>query len=136
MIDGDPAEAVELYTRQCSLDVTARDLAVMGATLADGGVNPLTKIRVIDLESVKRALAVMATAGLYETSGDGSMTSACRGRAESPAESSPSRPAKARWALSRRGSTRRETASKGASRPAFFQRRSASACLPPRPRHD
>ena len=42
----------------------------MGATLADGGVNPLTKARVIDPESGKRALAVMATAGLYETSGD------------------------------------------------------------------
>ncbi len=66
----DPAEAVELYTRQCSLAVTARDLAVMGATLADGGVNPLTKMRVIEAESCKCALAVMATAGLYETSGD------------------------------------------------------------------
>ncbi len=69
-IAGDPAEALELYTRQCSLNVTAKDLAVMGATLADGGVNPLTKDRVVDPESGKRALAVMATAGLYETSGD------------------------------------------------------------------
>jgi glutaminase len=42
----------------------------MGATLADGGVNPLTKERVIDAESCKFTLAVMATAGLYETSGD------------------------------------------------------------------
>ena len=42
-IDCDPAEAVDLYTRQCSLNVTAHDLAVMGATLADGGVNPLTR---------------------------------------------------------------------------------------------
>ena len=37
-----PDEAVDLYTRQCSLRVSARDLAVMGATLADGGVNPVT----------------------------------------------------------------------------------------------
>jgi glutaminase len=66
----EPAEAVELYTRQCSLNVTAKDLAVMGATLADGGVNPLTKKRVVDAESCKHTLAVMATAGLYETSGD------------------------------------------------------------------
>ena len=66
----DPADAVDLYTRQCSLNVTARDLAVMGATLADGGVNPLTRTHVIDAESCKCALAVMATAGLYETSGD------------------------------------------------------------------
>jgi glutaminase len=66
----EPAEAVELYTRQCSLNVTAKDLAVMGATLADGGVNPLTRKRVVDAESCKHTLAVMATAGLYETSGD------------------------------------------------------------------
>jgi glutaminase len=66
----DPAHAVDLYTRQCSLNVSARDLAVMGATLADGGVNPLTGTRVIGAESCKCALAVMATAGLYETSGD------------------------------------------------------------------
>lgn len=66
----DPAEAADLYTRQCSLNVSARDLAVMGATLADGGVNPLTKERVVDGDGCKRALAVMATAGLYERSGD------------------------------------------------------------------
>ena len=69
-IYADPAEATDLYTKQCSLSVTARDLAVMGATLADGGVNPLTKERVVDAEICRYALAVMATAGLYETSGD------------------------------------------------------------------
>jgi glutaminase len=66
----DPAEATDLYTRQCSLGVSARDLAVMGATLADGGVNPLTGKRVVDAAVCHYALAVMATAGLYETSGD------------------------------------------------------------------
>ena len=66
----DPIEATDLYTRQCCLDVTAKDLAVMGATLADGGVNPLTRERVVAATSCKAALAVMATAGLYETSGD------------------------------------------------------------------
>ena len=66
----DPNEATELYTRQCALNVTAKDLAVMGATLADGGVNPLTRERVVDADSGKYALAVMATAGMYETSGD------------------------------------------------------------------
>lgn len=66
----DPHEAVEIYTRQCSLDVSAADLAVMGATLADGGANPLTGERVVSVEACKSALAVMATAGLYETSGD------------------------------------------------------------------
>jgi glutaminase len=66
----DPAVAVDLYTKQCSLNVSARDLAVMGATLADGGVNPLTKARVVDAAVCHYALAVMLTAGLYETSGD------------------------------------------------------------------
>jgi glutaminase len=55
---------------QCSLRVNAKDLAVMGATLADGGVNPLSKVRVIDADTCRFTLAVMATAGLYETSGD------------------------------------------------------------------
>jgi glutaminase len=66
----DPAEAVDLYTRQCSLRVSARDLATMGATLADGGVNPITGARVIDPAVCHYTLAVMLTAGLYETSGD------------------------------------------------------------------
>ncbi|MBN9560155.1 MAG: glutaminase A [Alphaproteobacteria bacterium] len=66
----DPAEATDLYTKQCSLNVSAKDLAVMGATLADGGVNPITRKRVVDAASCRYALAVMATAGLYETSGD------------------------------------------------------------------
>jgi glutaminase len=68
-LDRDPGEAVDLYTRQCSLRVSARDLAVMGATLADGGVNPITRERVIDAEVCHYTLAVMLTAGLYEDSG-------------------------------------------------------------------
>jgi glutaminase len=66
----DPAQATDLYTRQCALNVSAKDLAVMGATLADGGVNPVTKQRVVDPAVCHYALAVMTTAGLYETSGD------------------------------------------------------------------
>ncbi len=66
----DASEATDIYTRQCSLKVTAKDLAVMGATLADGGVNPLTEERVVDESVCKRVLAVLATAGLYELSGD------------------------------------------------------------------
>ncbi len=69
-IYSDPAEATDLYTRQCSLNVSAKDLAVMGATLADGGVNPVTRERVVRLEVCHYTLAAMATAGLYETSGD------------------------------------------------------------------
>ena len=66
----DPAQATDLYTRQCALNVSAKDLAVMGATLADGGVNPITRRRVVDPSVCHCALAVMTTAGLYETSGD------------------------------------------------------------------
>ena len=66
----DALESTDVYTRQCSLNVTVKDLAVMGATLADGGVNPLTRERVIDPPVAKRVLAALATAGLYERSGD------------------------------------------------------------------
>lgn len=66
----DPREATDLYTRQCALNVSARDLAVMGATLADGGVNPITRQQVVSPRVCRYALSVMATAGLYETSGD------------------------------------------------------------------
>jgi glutaminase len=69
VLDGDPAEILDLYTRQCSVAVTARDLAAMGATLANGGVNPRTSERVVDGDVASRVLAVMATAGLYETTG-------------------------------------------------------------------
>jgi glutaminase len=65
-----PEEAVDLYTRQSCLSVTAKDLAVMGSTLADGGVNPLTGERAVDAAICRHTLAVMASAGLYETSGD------------------------------------------------------------------
>lgn len=66
----DPVEAVDLYTKQCSLNVSAKDLAVMGATLAHGGFNPVTKEQVVRPDVCHYALAVMLTAGLYETSGD------------------------------------------------------------------
>jgi glutaminase len=66
----DGLEANDVYTRQCSLLVTAHDLAVMGATLADGGVNPVTKERVIEPINCRRVLALLATAGFYERSGD------------------------------------------------------------------
>jgi glutaminase len=65
-----PDEAVALYTRQCCLAVSALDLAAMGATLAGGGVNPLTQARVVSEETCRHTLAVMTSSGLYETSGD------------------------------------------------------------------
>ncbi len=66
----DPEVATDVYTRQCALRVSARDLAVMGATLADGGVNPMTGERAIATGCCRRVLAVLATSGLYERSGD------------------------------------------------------------------
>lgn len=66
----DPEEAMRVYTRQCSIGVSAKDLAIMGATLANGGVNPLTKKRVMPAEHVPELLAVMATAGFYDESGE------------------------------------------------------------------
>ena len=62
-------QAVDLYTRQCSIGVNAQDLAMMAATLATGGTNPVTKKRVLDADKVPGVLAVMATAGLYDDSG-------------------------------------------------------------------
>jgi glutaminase len=66
----DPDVATDLYTRQCSVSVDVHDLAVMAATLADGGVNPMTGERVVSDRTCAHVLAVMATAGLYELSGD------------------------------------------------------------------
>jgi glutaminase len=65
----DPSVAVDLYTRQCSINVSARDLATMAATLAFGGRNPVTKKQVIDAKNVSGVLAIMATAGMYDDSG-------------------------------------------------------------------
>jgi glutaminase len=69
-LTGDSDEIVDVYTRQCSLNVTAHDLAVMGATLADGGVNPVTGLRVVSEDVCRDTLAVVAASGLYERSGE------------------------------------------------------------------
>lgn len=66
----DPGQTTDVYTRQCSLNVSAQDLAVMAATLADGGLNPITREQVVDAATCSRVLAVLATAGLYERTGD------------------------------------------------------------------
>jgi len=70
----DPMEACDVYTLQCSTLVTAVDLAIMGATLANGGVNPVTGKRVIAQANVPHLLALMAMEGLYTTSGDWAYT--------------------------------------------------------------
>jgi glutaminase len=69
-LDDDPLEMVDVYTRQCSLLVTSHDLAVMGATLADGGTNPVTSRRVVSPETCQDTLAMLAASGMYERSGE------------------------------------------------------------------
>ena len=70
----DPMEACDVYTLQCSTVVTTVDLAMMGATLANGGVNPVTGKRVIKHANVPPVLALMAMEGLYTASGDWAYT--------------------------------------------------------------
>jgi glutaminase len=65
----DPVQATDIYTKQCALNVNAKDLATMAATLANGGVNPVTKKKVVSPETIMYTLPVMATAGLYDDSG-------------------------------------------------------------------
>lgn len=65
----DPVEATDIYTKQCALNVNVKDLATMAATLANGGVNPITKNKVVSQTTVMYTLPVMATAGLYDNSG-------------------------------------------------------------------
>ena len=66
----DPEATTDLYTRQCALSVTTHDLALMAATLANGGRHPLSGEQVVEPPICQVVLAVMVTAGLYETSGD------------------------------------------------------------------
>jgi glutaminase len=68
-IKNNPGQATDLYTRQCSVNVNAKDLAVMAATLANNGRNPVTNKQVLAPEFVPEILSVMAVAGLYDDSG-------------------------------------------------------------------
>jgi len=68
-IYADPFEAVDIYTKQCSVGVNASQLARMGATLANNGTNPATGEQVIKHEDIPYILATMTMAGLYDSSG-------------------------------------------------------------------
>jgi glutaminase len=65
----EPLECTDVYTMQCSVGVTARQLAIMGGTLANHGVNPVTKAACLDAKYVPKVLAVMTMAGFYDGSG-------------------------------------------------------------------
>ena len=66
----DPEEALRVYTRQCSIGINTKDLAIMGATLANEGVNPVTGKKVLDSEHIPELLAIMAATGFYDESGE------------------------------------------------------------------
>ena len=68
-IKDNPDRATDIYTEQCSVNVNAKDLATMAATLANAGKNPVTGKQVMKSQNVPKVLAVMATAGLYDDSG-------------------------------------------------------------------
>lgn len=65
----DPMETVDIYTKQCAIAVDSHDLAIMAATLANGGVNPVTGEELVDERFLPKIFAVMTTAGLYDDSG-------------------------------------------------------------------
>lgn len=65
----DPVQATDIYTKQCAINVNAKDAGIMAATLANGGINPVTKKKVVSPETVQYTLPVMSTAGLYDDAG-------------------------------------------------------------------
>ena len=65
----DPAQSVDIYTKQCAININTKDLGMMAATLANGGTNPITKKKVVSPQAVAHTLPVMATCGLYDDSG-------------------------------------------------------------------
>lgn len=69
ILDRSPDEILDLYFRQCSILVTARDLALMGASLANSGVNPVTGVIALKEQHVEKVLSVMSTCGMYDYSG-------------------------------------------------------------------
>lgn len=70
LIDGEVDEVLDLYFQQCSVLLNARDLATMGATLANLGTNPVTGKEVLSFDSVRDVLSVMFTCGMYDFAGE------------------------------------------------------------------
>ncbi|MEJ1238272.1 glutaminase A [Chryseolinea sp. T2] len=65
----DPVQSTDVYTKACAINVNAKDLATMAATLANGGTNPLSKQKIVSPETSAFTMSIMATAGLYDDSG-------------------------------------------------------------------
>ncbi len=70
VISDEPEPVLDLYFRQCSISINCRDLAMMGATLANGGVNPITGNRAAPADNIVRILSIMATCGMYDYAGE------------------------------------------------------------------
>jgi len=70
IISDSPDDVLDVYFKQCSINIDCRDLAVMAATLANQGVNPVTGVRALKSNAVPRVLSVMATCGMYDGSGE------------------------------------------------------------------
>lgn len=70
ILSGDPEEVLDIYFKQCSINVTAKDLAMMGACLANNGVNPKTGATALDPQYVEKVTSVMSTCGMYDFSGN------------------------------------------------------------------
>lgn len=69
IIEGRPTAVLENYLRQCSVRVTCQDVAMMAATLANGGMNPRTDVQVLEVDAVQQVLSVMMTSGMYDDAG-------------------------------------------------------------------
>lgn len=70
VIEGDVSAVLDVYFRQCSVLVTSRDLAIMAATLANNGVNPITGAQVMSPYTVARTLSIMTSSGMYDYAGE------------------------------------------------------------------
>lgn len=70
VIDEDPEEIVKGYIQQCSIRVTVKDLVIMAAVLANGGIHPVSKKQILDRKVVRQVLSVMMTCGMYDAAGD------------------------------------------------------------------
>ncbi len=70
VLGDDPEPVLDLYFRQCSISINCRDLALIGATLANGGINPITDSRAAPAENIIRILSIMASCGMYDYAGE------------------------------------------------------------------
>lgn len=70
VIKDNVSEVLDVYFRQCSIQVTARDIAIMAATLANRGINPVTREQVVTPYAISRTLSVMTSSGMYDYAGE------------------------------------------------------------------